>query len=162
MELLPELLDDDGGVGELAAGAVAPVHLLHPGGRAIRSAAVRPLRRRRKVEHAAQQPGHRRRRGRSHRRLHLHLSRDQQYQQEKWFFPEAESIGRRKRPAVREEFKAGLCAGAACGRCNLIILSRSPRSRQVKVWRFPFLQRRKRKENNGNIMLQVTLPTCRD
>ena len=68
---LPELLDDDGGVGELAAGPVAPVHLLHLGGGAILAPAAGYIHRGRLGQGGVDvvQPG---RRG---RRLHLHLSR---------------------------------------------------------------------------------------
>jgi len=45
--LPPELLDDDGGVGELPAGPVAAVHLLQLGGRAILAGALHRRRRRR-------------------------------------------------------------------------------------------------------------------
>ena len=68
---LPELLDDDGGVGELAAGPVAPVHLLHLGGRAILAPAAGSVHRRGLEQGGVDvvQPGLR------GRRLHLHLSR---------------------------------------------------------------------------------------
>jgi hypothetical protein len=55
---IPELLDDDGGVGQLPPGPVAAVHLLQLGGRAILAS---PLRRRGRLRPIRP------------RRLHLHL-----------------------------------------------------------------------------------------
>lgn len=56
---IPELLDDDGGVGELPPGPVAAVHLLHLGGRAILARALHRRGRRQLIRP---------------RRLHLHCS----------------------------------------------------------------------------------------
>lgn len=69
---VPKLLDDDGGVGELPPGPVAPVHLLQLGCRAILAAALRHGR------GSVPKVGHRnvQRGGRQHR-LHLHCFEDQ-------------------------------------------------------------------------------------